>query len=572
MIKGTGASSGIAFGRVFVKKEHRISIEKELITDCKREIARLYEAICVSKNQVEGLYIHTLDSVGEKEAEIFTAHKMLLEDPELLKQIEDRISSESVNAEWAVKTVTDYYIDMLKNIPDEYMRERAGDIKDVADRLVRALLCLDTDDLSNLEEGAVIVAEDLTPSDTAKMDKKKVVGFVTETGGKTSHSVIMARALGIPAVVGAAGITGAAKEGDFVLVDGDEGFIYLNPVKDIVDSYQRKKDEQDRYREILKEMAGAKSISKDGKEVELAANVGTSEEIDQALENGAEGIGLFRSEFLYMGREKLPLEEEQFEAYKKAAEGMKGKPVVIRTLDIGGDKELSYLKFPKEMNPFLGYRAIRLCLDRTDIFKVQIRAILRASAYGNIKIMFPMISCFEELREAKLILEEVKQELRGKNINFNEKIEVGMMIEIPAAAILSDLFAREVDFFSIGTNDLIQYTIAVDRMNEKISYLYNQYHPAILRLVKNVIDNGHNGGIWVGMCGEAASDPKLIPLFLGLGLDEFSMSPSSILKARQIIRNTSQKEMKELAEYVINLTTSEEVEKYLDLKANIMGN
>ncbi|EOC99652.1 phosphoenolpyruvate--protein phosphotransferase [Caldisalinibacter kiritimatiensis] len=563
-MKGIGASPGIAIGKVLVKKDPEIKIEKKSIENVDAEIKRLEEARKVSKEQINKLYEHTLKNIGEKEAKIFEAHSMILDDPEFFGQVEQKIKSEEVNAEFALNEVTNNFVQIFESMDNEYMKERAADIKDVSSRVIKQLLGIETTDLSRLEEEVIIIAEDLTPSDTAQMDKEKVLGFVTEIGGKTAHSAIMARTLEIPAVVGVEGITTSVKNGDILIFDGEEGNVIVNPEEKVIEEYKNKKEEYEKFRERLAELKGAKSETKDGFEVELVANIGTPKDVDGVIRNDGEGVGLYRTEFLYMDRDDLPTEDEQFEAYKEVAERLEGKPVVIRTLDIGGDKDLPYLELPEEMNPFLGYRAIRLCLDRTDIFKTQLRALLRASAYGNIKIMFPMISSIEELRQAKAILEEVKEELRSENVKFNEEIEVGMMIEIPAAAIMSDVFAKEVDFFSIGTNDLLQYTTAVDRGNRQISYLYNQFHPALLRLVKQVIDNGHKAGIWVGMCGEVAGDPKLIPILIGMGLDEFSMSPISILKARWIINNLSREEMKEMAEKVINLPTAEEVKKFIE--------
>ncbi|MTI47550.1 MAG: phosphoenolpyruvate--protein phosphotransferase [Firmicutes bacterium] len=568
-MKGIGASPGIAIGKVLIKKEPEIKIEKLAISDSGQEIQRLKEARETCKEQIKNLYDRTLKTMGKKEAQIFEAHGMILEDPEFFGQVEEKISNESLNAEYSLKEVTDTFVELFKNMDNEYMRERAADIKDVTTRVTRILLGIESTDFSSLDEEIIIIAEDLTPSDTAQMDKEKVLGFITEIGGKTAHSAIMARTLEIPAVVGVEDITELANNGDYIVFDGDEGTVVLNPEDDVIEEYKNKQAEYIKLKNRLNELKGEKSITKDGVEVELVANIGTPRDVKGVIKNDGEGVGLYRTEFLYMDRDRLPTEEEQFEAYKKVAEKLKDKPIVIRTLDIGGDKELSYLDLPKEMNPFLGYRAIRLCLDRTDIFKTQLRALLRASAYGNIKIMFPMISSIEEVRQAKAVLEEIKEDLRKENIKFNEEIEVGIMVEIPAVAVMSDLFAKEVDFFSIGTNDLIQYTTAVDRGNRKISYLYNQFHPALLRLVKMVIDNGHKEGIWVGMCGEVAGDPKLIPILIGLGLDEFSMSPISILKSRWIIKNLSKKEMEEMAEKVINLPTAEDVEKFIDENIDI---
>ena len=563
-MKGIGTSPGIALGNVLVYKEPKIVIEKKQVSNTDEEIKRLDRAVEIAIKQIEQIYEKTLKNVGEKEAEIFNAHRMMIEDPEFIGDVKETIKSQKVNSEWAVKTTADRYIEMFENIEDEYIRERALDLKDVSNRLLKILLDIETMDLSTLEDECIIIAEDLTPSDTAQMNKEMVLGFITELGGKTSHTSIMARTLEIPAVSGVKDITNKTKNGDFAIIDGKEGLIILNPSKEEIDNYKEKKERYEQFKLKLNEIKGKESISKDGIKVEIAANIGTPKDVDKVIENDAEGIGLYRTEFLYMDSDKLPTEEEQFEAYKIVAERMEGKPVVIRTLDVGGDKDIPYLDLPEEMNPFLGYRAIRLCLDRKDIFKTQLRALLRASAFGNVKIMFPMISSIEEIREAKKILEEAKEELRKENISFNEDIEVGIMVEIPAAAIHSDIFAKEVDFFSIGTNDLIQYTLAVDRGNQDISYLYNQYHPAVLKLINMTIKNGHKEGIWVGMCGEAAGDEKLIPILLGMGLDEFSMSSSSILKARWIINNTSKEEIESMLDEILSLPTAKDVEKFID--------
>lgn len=563
-MKGIGASPGIAIGKALVKKDPEIVIEKRIVQKTDDEIKRLEKAKNAGKNQIEELYRHVLQNIGKKEAQIFEAHRMILDDPEFLGQVEKKIKAEGINAEWALKEVTEMFVRIFENMDNEYMRERAADIRDVSNRLMRILLGAEVTTLSGLDEEVIVVAEDLTPSDTAQMDKNKVMGLVIETGGKTSHSAIIARTLEIPAVVGVENATGKIKNGDTVIIDGHEGIVLNSPEENTVREYRIKKENYDSFKKELKGLVGQKSITRDGVRVELAANIGTPKDVSAVIANDGEGIGLFRTEFLYMDRDRLPAEDEQFEAYKEVALRLEGKPVVIRTLDIGGDKDLPYLELSREMNPFLGYRAIRLCLDRPEIFRTQLRAILRASAFGNIKIMFPMISGISELRQAKSILEQVKEDMRGEKVKFNESIEVGIMVEVPAAAVISDLLAKEVDFFSIGTNDLIQYMTAVDRGNRKISHLYNQFHPALLRLIKQVIENGHRAGIWVGMCGEAAGDPKLIPLLVGMGLDEFSMSPASILKARWIIKNISQEDMKGKVEKVINLPTAEEVEKFID--------
>lgn len=563
-MKGIGASPGIAIGKVLLKKEIEIDISRKSIDNIEEEVNRLNEARNMSKRQIKELYDYTFENIGKEEAQIFEAHSMILDDPEFFGQIEEKIRSEKINSEYALKEVTEMFIQIFENMDDEYMRERAADIKDVTSRVAKILLGIENTDFSNLNGKVIIVAEDLTPSDTAQMDKEKVLGFITEIGGKTAHSAIMARTLEIPAVVGVEGITEKVCNGDIIIFDGEEGNVIINPDDSDITEYTTKMEEYQRFRSQLEKLKGSKSETKDGFKVELAANIGTPKDVDGVKRNDGEGIGLYRTEFLYMDRDRLPTEEEQFQAYKEVAEKLSNKPIVIRTLDIGGDKELPYLDLPKEMNPFLGYRAIRLCLDKTDIFKTQLRALLRASAYGNIKIMFPMISSIEEVRQAKSILEDIKEELKNKGIPFNDQIEVGIMVEIPAVAVMSDLFAKEVDFFSIGTNDLIQYTTAVDRGNRQISNLYNQFHPALLRLIKTVIDNGHNEGIWVGMCGEVAGDPKLIPILIGMGLDEFSMSPISILRARWIINNLSKKEMESMVGKVISLPTAKDVETFID--------
>lgn len=566
---GIGVSPGIGIGKAIIKKDTKIDLVKKHIAETEEEIQKLNTAREKAKNQIEELYEHAFNTIGKKEAGIFRAHRMILEDPDFFGQIEAKIREEKVNSEWAVWEVANIFINMFRAMEDDYMKERASDIKDVTGRLIRIILNVKEMNLSTLSQEVIIVAEDLTPSDTAQMDKNKVIGFITETGGKNSHSAIMARTLEIPAVVGVEKARTFISDGDYIILDGDTGEIVLNPNKDALEAYKQKKEAYIESTKKLQMVRGKKSITKDGFVVKIAANIGTPKDVEGVIDNDGEGVGLYRTEFLYMDRDKLPTEEEQFEAYKEVAIRLEGKPVVIRTLDIGGDKDLSYLKLPEEMNPFLGYRAIRLCLDRTDIFKTQLRALLRASVYGDIKIMFPMISAIEELRQAKGILEGVKEELRAENIKFNNNIEIGIMIEIPSAAVMSDLFAKEVDFFSIGTNDLIQYTTAVDRGNRKVSYLYNEFHPALLRLIKTIIDNGHKEGIKVKMCGEVAGNPKLIPILIGMGLDEFSMSASSMLRARWIVNNILKKDMEGLVEEILKLPTAQEVKEFIQKNIHI---
>lgn len=563
MLKGIPASPGVVLGKALIKKEVILKVNQETIIDEEQEVERFNSAIAQCELELQSILQHTRATIGEEEAKIFEAHIMILQDIELLKKVKDLIHKEKANAPYALSQVRDEFISIFEMMEDEYLKERAADIKDVTDRVIKILLGIKAENLSQLDEHVIIVAKDLTPSDTAQLDKDKVIGFITEIGGSTSHSAIMARTLEIPAVVGAKGVIDKIKDGDFIAYDGDEGIIHVNPNENNIDTYKKKQTEYMHFLNNLRKLIGQKSISQDGIEVELSANIGTPDDLEGVLKNDAEGIGLYRSEFLYMDKNSLPSEEEQFEAYKTVASGMNGKPVVIRTLDVGGDKEIDSLDLPKEMNPFLGYRAIRVCLEETNIFKTQLRALLRASHYGNIKIMLPMISSVKEIRSAKAILEECKKELMDEKLPFDENVEVGIMIEIPAAAIISDLLAKEVDFFSIGTNDLIQYTVAVDRMNQSISHLYTPFHPALLRLIKTVIDNGHKAGIWVGMCGEVAGNPDLIPVLLGMGLDEFSMSASSVLKARYIIQNTSKEFMSKQLDVILNLPTAQEVKGYI---------
>ena len=565
-MKGIGISPGIALGKVFIYKEPEIVLFKKQVEDLNYETERLERAVEEGLSQIENIYDQVLKTLGKREAEIFNAHKMIMKDPEFVGLVERKIKSKRVNAEWAVKEVVDYYIELFKNIEDGYLRERVLDLKDVSKRLLRILLGIETVDLGSLKEECIIVAEDLTPSDTAQMNKEVVIGLVTGLGGKNSHTSIMARTLEIPAITGLKGITSVAKNGDFMIIHGKEGLLLLNPSEKDIKRYKEKKRSYEEFKLKLTKMRREKSISKDGIKVDVLANIGNLKDVDKVIENNGMGVGLYRTEFLYMGRNKPPTEEEQFKAYKIVAERLAGRPVIIRTLDVGGDKDLPYLNLSREKNPFLGYRAIRLCLDMIDIFKTQLRAILRASAFGNIKIMFPMISNVKEIREIKRILEGIKKELRDQKIPFNENIEIGIMVEVPAVAIHSDIFAKEADFFSIGTNDLIQYTLAADRGNQDISYLYSQYHPAVLKLIKMTIENGHKEGIKVGMCGEAAGDEKLIPILLAMGLDEFSMCPSFMLKARWIINKTSKTEVAAMLDAILSLATAEEVEKFIDEK------
>ncbi|MEC9489596.1 MAG: phosphoenolpyruvate--protein phosphotransferase [Halanaerobiales bacterium] len=565
LVKGIAASPGIAIGKTLVKKDQKIEIDRKNISEDQvdEEIEKLHSALAEAKESLEELKEQTAEKMGEEKAEIFGAHLMILDDPEVIPAFEDKIKEDKLNAAAAVKDVVDEYAAMFSAMEDEYLRERGSDIKDVGMRVVKILLGVE--DISDkLDQEVVIIAEDLTPSDTAQFDTDKVLAFLTKDGSRTSHTAIMARSLGIPAVVGLGSeLIEKAEDNIEIIVDGNSGKVYFSPDESTLEEYKEKLAKYKAEQKRLETYQDKKAKTKDGTEVEVVGNMGNVNDITPILENGGEGVGLFRTEFLYMDRNQLPTEEEQFKVYKEAAEKMGDKPVIIRTLDVGGDKDLPYLDFPEEMNPFLGYRAIRVCLERDDIFKPQLRAILRASQYGNLKIMFPMISSLEELDEAKLIVEDVKAELKEEGQQFNEDIDIGMMIEIPSAVMIADYLAQEVDFFSIGTNDLIQYTVAVDRTNEKIAPMHTPYHPAVLRLIKMTIDAAHKEGIWVGMCGEAAGDEYLIPYLLGVGLDEFSMSAVSILKTKEILSKWTVEEAQKEAEKILELKSDTAVKSYL---------
>lgn len=568
-LKGIGASAGIAIAKAYRLEEPDLTVSKKEVADKTVETLRFDEAIQKSKLELNKIKEHALRELGADKAEIFEAHILVLSDPELLNPVKDKISSEAVNAEFAMKETADMFVSMFESMDNEYMKERAADIRDVTKRVIGHLLGVEIPNPSMISEEVIIVAEDLTPSDTAQLNRQYVLGFTTDIGGRTSHSAIMARSMEIPAVVGTKTATSDIKNGDIVIVDGIDGDVIVNPSEDVIAGFEKKKAQYELQKAEWAKLVNEETVTKDGQHVELAANIGTPDDVRGVLENGGEAVGLYRTEFLYMGRDQLPTEEEQFEAYKAVLERMEGKPVVVRTLDIGGDKELPYLNLPKEMNPFLGFRAIRLCLEEQDIFRTQLRALLRASTFGNLKVMFPMIAVVDEFRQAKAILLEEKQKLVGEGVQVSENIEIGMMVEIPSTAVLADQFAKDVDFFSIGTNDLIQYTMAADRMNERVSYLYQPYNPAILRLVTLVIEAAHKEGKWVGMCGEMAGDPLAIPILLGLGLDEFSMSATSILPARSLIKNLSKEEAASFKEEILSMSTTEEVVQFVQKKFNL---
>ena len=561
-LQGIAASDGIAIAKVYTLTEPDLTVTKVTVEDSEKEVSRLDDALAASIKDVELIKETALKNLGEEEAQVFDAHLMVLSDPELIGQVKDSITSNKVNAEAALKEVTDMFISIFAGMEDNpYMQERAADIRDVSKRVLAHLLGVKIPSPATIKDEVIIVAADLTPSDTAQLNRQYVKAFVTDIGGRTSHSAIMARSLEIPAIVGTKEVTSIAKDGDIIIVDGLAGDVFLNPSEEVIAEYRAKAEAFAAQQAEWEKLKDSKTYTKDGHQVELAANIGTPKDLEGVVHNGAEGVGLYRTEFLYMDSHEMPTEEDQFEAYKAVLEGMNGKPVVVRTMDIGGDKELPYLPLPHEMNPFLGYRAIRISLHEPAMFRTQLRALLRASVYGKLRIMFPMIATLNDFRGAKALLEEEKAKLIAEGVAVSDDIQVGIMIEIPAAAVLAHQFAKEVDFFSIGTNDLIQYTMAADRMNERVSYLYQPYNPSILTLIKHVIDSAHKEGKWAGMCGEMAGDQTAVPLLVGLGLDEFSMSASSILKTRSLISKLTLSDMQALAAKAINeCATVEEVE------------
>ena len=561
-LQGIAASDGIAIAKVYTLTEPDLTVTKVTVEDSEKEVSRLDDALAASIKDVELIKETALKNLGEEEAQVFDAHLMVLSDPELIGQVKDSITSNKVNAESALKEVTDMFISIFAGMEDNpYMQERAADIRDVSKRILAHLLGVKIPSPATIKDEVIIVAADLTPSDTAQLNRQYVKAFVTDIGGRTSHSAIMARSLEIPAIVGTKEVTSTAKDGDIIIVDGLTGDVFLNPSEEVIAEYRAKAEAFAAQQAEWEKLKDSKTYTKDGHQVELAANIGTPKDLEGVVNNGAEGVGLYRTEFLYMDSHEMPTEEDQFEAYKAVLEGMNGKPVVVRTMDIGGDKELPYLPLPHEMNPFLGYRAIRISLNEPEMFRTQLRALLRASVYGKLRIMFPMIATLNDFRGAKALLEEEKAKLIAEGVAVSDDIQVGIMIEIPAAAVLAHQFAKEVDFFSIGTNDLIQYTMAADRMNERVSYLYQPYNPSILTLIKHVIDSAHKEGKWAGMCGEMAGDQTAVPLLVGLGLDEFSMSASSVLKTRSLISKLTLSDMQALAAKAINeCATVEEVE------------
>ena len=563
-MKGTSASAGIGIGKAAIVEETELVIKKETISDAAAEKERFHAALNQAMEETDALAKDLATRVGEKEAEILNGHLMLLSDPMLTGEIENTIAGENACSEYAIENVCNMYADMFASMGDELMQQRATDMRDIKTRMQKILLGVSSVDIASLPAGSIIVAKDLTPSMTAGINPDNVCGIVTELGGKTSHSAILARALEIPAVVAVEGFLKNVKDGDTVVLDGSEGIVFVNPEETVTAEYETKRTAYLKEKKELDQYIGKPTVTKDGVTIELVANIGKPEDVDKVLQYDAEGIGLFRTEFLFMDRNSMPTEDEQFEAYQKVAIAMNGKPVIIRTLDIGGDKEIPYMGLKKDENPFLGYRAIRFCLDRReDVYGPQLRALLRASAFGNIKIMVPMVTCLEEFREAKAMIEEVKAELDLKGIAYKRDIQVGIMVETAAASLMADAFAKEVDFFSIGTNDLTQYTMSVDRGNDKVSYLYSPLNPAVLRSIRHIIQCGRKEGIMVGMCGEAASDPLMIPLLLAFGLNEFSMSASAVLNARKLITGYSIAELQAIADKAMSFVTTKEVEAYM---------
>ena len=565
MLKGIGASVGIGIGNAVAIKDVELNIKKRTIDNCETELELFNKALEHTKQKSKSMAETLRKRVGNKEAEILDGHVLLMSDPMLIAEVETGIRTQMLNSEYVLEDVCERFAAIFESMDNELMQQRATDMRDIKTRLQKAVLGLEDVDLSELEADSILIAKDLTPSMTAGLDPEKVAGIITQFGGTTSHSAILARALEIPAILSVAEILDKVSDKDLICMNGESGELYINPSQEIIEDFKKKQIEQIEFKKVLETYKGKESVSKDGRKVEIAANIGKPGDVKKVLEYDADGIGLFRTEFLFMDRDSIPSEEEQFEAYKKVAVAMGDKPVIIRTLDIGGDKEIPYMNISKDENPFLGYRAIRLCLDRKDdIYRPQLRALLRASAFGNIEIMLPLITSIEEVYEAKKLIEEEKKNLDNQGIKYNKSVKIGVMIETAAATLIADILAKEVDFFSIGTNDLIQYTMSVDRGNDKVSYLYSVYNPAVLRAIKHVISEAKKAGIQVGMCGEAAADPKLIPLLLYWGLDEFSMSASYVLKSRKLVTDTDIQSLKDMEEAVMALESESKVRAFLE--------
>ena len=565
MITGIPASPGIVFGKALVLKEEKIVLDTQKISEdqVEAEVARFYAGREAAIEQLNSIHQRALKSLGEEKAAIFEGHLMILEDEELEEEIIDYLRSNKVNASVAASKIIDQQVEMLSEIDDEYLKERAGDIRDIGNRLIKNILGMHIVDLGDITEESILVAYDLTPSETAQLNLEKVLGFITDIGGRTSHTSIMARSLELPAIVGTNDVTARVNTGDYLILDAVNNRVYVNPTQAEIDELKTLEAKLAEEKAELAKLKDLPAVTLDGHKVDVVANIGTIRDCEGAHRNGAEGVGLYRTEFLFMDRDQLPSEEEQFIAYKEVVEAMEGRLVVLRTMDIGGDKELPYLNLPKEMNPFLGWRAVRIALDRREILHAQLRAVLRASAFGKLAVMFPMIISVEEIRELKSVLETLKAELRAEGKAFDENIQVGVMVETPSAAVNAKFLAKEVDFFSIGTNDLTQYTLAVDRGNELISHLYNPMSPSVLGLIKQVIDASHAEGKWTGMCGELAGDERATLLLLGMGLDEFSMSAISVPRIKKLIRHVNYQEVKALADEALQKPTSAEIEQLI---------
>ena len=565
MITGIPASPGIVFGKALVLKEEKIVLDTQKISEdqVEAEVARFYAGREAAVEQLNSIHQRALKSLGEEKAAIFEGHLMILEDEELEEEIIDYLHSNKVNASVAASKIIDQQVEMLSEIDDEYLKERAGDIRDIGNRLIKNILGMHIVDLGDITEESILVAYDLTPSETAQLNLEKVLGFITDIGGRTSHTSIMARSLELPAIVGTNDVTARVNTGDYLILDAVNNRVYVNPTQAEIDELKTLEAKLAEEKAELAKLKDLPAVTLDGHKVDVVANIGTIRDCEGAHRNGAEGVGLYRTEFLFMDRDQLPSEEEQFIAYKEVVEAMEGRLVVLRTMDIGGDKELPYLNLPKEMNPFLGWRAVRIALDRREILHAQLRAVLRASAFGKLAVMFPMIISVEEIRELKSVLETLKAELRAEGKAFDENIQVVVMVETPSAAVNAKFLAKEVDFFSIGTNDLTQYTLAVDRGNELISHLYNPMSPSVLGLIKQVIDASHAEGKWTGMCGELAGDERATLLLLGMGLDEFSMSAISVPRIKKLIRHVNYQEVKALADEVLQKPTAAEIEQLI---------
>ena len=565
MITGIPASPGIVFGKALVLKEEKIVLDTQKISEdqVEAEVARFYAGREAAVEQLNSIHQRALKSLGEEKAAIFEGHLMILEDEELEEEIIDYLRSQKVNASVAASKIIDQQVEMLSEIDDEYLKERAGDIRDIGNRLIKNILGMHIVDLGDITEESILVAYDLTPSETAQLNLEKVLGFITDIGGRTSHTSIMARSLELPAIVGTNDVTVRVNTGDYLILDAVNNRVYVNPTQAEIDELKTLEAKLAEEKAELAKLKDLPAVTLDGHKVDVVANIGTIRDCEGAHRNGAEGVGLYRTEFLFMDRDQLPSEEEQFIAYKEVVEAMEGRLVVLRTMDIGGDKELPYLNLPKEMNPFLGWRAVRIALDRREILHAQLRAVLRASAFGKLAVMFPMIISVEEIRELKSVLETLKAELRAEGKAFDENIQVGVMVETPSAAVNAKFLAKEVDFFSIGTNDLTQYTLAVDRGNELISHLYNPMSPSVLGLIKQVIDASHVEGKWTGMCGELAGDERATLLLLGMGLDEFSMSAISVPRIKKLIRHVNYQEVKALADEALQKPTAAEIEQLI---------